>query len=158
MKNLSVFLQKENYDLSHCVNYANYVYKEIHDMHHNAEETFKSVFVKALEIADTVDVRIVVPRNVGRQQNRNNNERDPETYYRRSIFITFLDHLLDQHKYRLLDYRELLSKIQNILPTKCSELTTEEIIVIVKTFRKEWPNDLKGSDKDLESDTTMWRR
>jgi hypothetical protein len=60
----------------------------------------------------------------------------PETYYRRSIFIPFLDHLLDQLKFRFLNHRELLSKIQNILPTKCCELTTEEVVVTAKTFRK----------------------
>jgi len=158
MKNLSVFLQKENCDLSHCVNYANNVYEEIHDILQNAEEKFKSIFVKALEIAGTVDVRLVFPRYVKRQQNRDNYEGDPETYYRRSSFILFLDHLLDQLKSRFLDHRELLSKIQNILPTKCSELTTEEIVLTVKTFRKEWSNDIKGSDEDLESDITMWRR
>jgi len=49
MKNLSVFLQKENCDLSHCVNYANDVYEEIHNMRQNAEEKFKSIFVKALK-------------------------------------------------------------------------------------------------------------
>lgn len=128
MKNLSIFLQKENCDLSHCVNYANDVYEEIHDMRQNAEDKFKSIFVKALEIASTVDVHLVVPRYVKRQQNRDNYEGDPETYYRQSIFIPFLDHLLNQLKSRFLDHRELLSKIQNILPTKCSELTTEEIV------------------------------
>ncbi|KAE9523789.1 hypothetical protein AGLY_015849 [Aphis glycines] len=80
----------------------------------------------------------------------------------REIVITMKEipkhHLFDQLKSRFLDHRELLSKIQNILPTKCSELTTEEIVLTVKTFRKEWPNDIEGSDEDLESDITMWRR
>lgn len=73
-------MQKENCDLSHSVNYANDdVYEEIHDMRQNAEEKFKSIFVKALEIAGTVDVRLVVPLYVKRQQNRDNYEGDPET-------------------------------------------------------------------------------
>ncbi|KAL4153505.1 hypothetical protein QTP88_001338 [Uroleucon formosanum] len=41
---------------------------------------------------------------------------------------------------------------------QCSELTTEEIFLTVKTFRKEWPNGIKGSDENLESDITMWCR
>lgn len=44
--------------------------REIHDMSQNAEEKFRSIFVKALGIAGTVDVRLVVPLPVGRQQNR----------------------------------------------------------------------------------------
>jgi len=39
------------------------VYEEIHDMRQNAQEKFKCIFVNALEIAGTVDVRLVVPRH-----------------------------------------------------------------------------------------------
>ena len=48
-------------------------------MRQNSEEKYNSIFVKALEISGTVYVHLVVPRHVGRQQNRDNYEEVPET-------------------------------------------------------------------------------
>ncbi|XP_050541301.1 zinc finger MYM-type protein 1-like [Daktulosphaira vitifoliae] len=158
MKNLSVFLQKEDCDLSNCIDYANLVYDEINAMRCDSELKFKDLFLEAKEMADKMDINLVPPRNVGVQKNRDNYEGGPEAYFRRSIFLPFLDHLSMQLKIRFFEHRELLSKIQNILPTKCSELNTKEISETVSTFAKEWPNDIKGSTDNFIAELTMWRR
>ncbi|CAI6356632.1 unnamed protein product [Macrosiphum euphorbiae] len=119
---------------------------------------FKSLYAAAKEMADKLDINLAPPRNIGIQKNRDNYEGGPEEYFRRSIFHPFLDHLLMQLKIRFLEHRELLSKIQNILPTKCSELNTKEISETVNTFAKEWPIDIKGSTDDFIDEMTMWHR
>lgn len=118
-KNLSLFLQKEDCDLSSCVNYANDLYTEVDQMRQNVETTFKSMFASAEEIASKVYVDLVIPQLAGWQQNRDNYEGGPEEYFRRSIFVPFLDNFLQQLRSRFLEHREMLSKIQNILPLKC---------------------------------------
>lgn len=158
LKNLSVYLQKEDCDLSTCIDYANHVYEEINEMRRDSELKFKDLFVSAKEMADKMDINLVPPRNIGVQNNRDNYEGGPEAYFRRSIFLPFLDHLAMQLNIRFLEHRELLSKIQNILPTKCSELNQKEISETVNTFAKEWPNDIKGSTDDFIAEMTMWRR
>ncbi|XP_025406829.1 zinc finger MYM-type protein 1-like [Sipha flava] len=158
MKNLSIFLQKEDCDLSLCIDYANNVYDEINEMRRDSELKFKDLFVAAKEMAEKMSINLVPPRNIGVQKNRDNYEGSPEAYFRRSIFLPFLDHLSMQLKTRFIDHRELLSKIQNILPIKCSELNTKEISETVNTFAKEWPNDIKGSTDDFIAEITMWRR
>ncbi|CAI6356965.1 unnamed protein product [Macrosiphum euphorbiae] len=158
MKNLSVFLQKEDCDLSLCIDYANHVYDEINEMRCDSDLKFKSLYAAAKEMADKLDINLAPPRNIGIQKNRDNYEGGPEEYFRRSIFHPFLDHLLMQLKIRFLEHRELLSKIQNILPTKCSELNTKEISETVNTFAKEWPIDIKGSTDDFIAEMTMWHR
>jgi len=44
MKNLSVFLQKEDCDLRLCIDYANHVYDEINEMRCDSELKFKSLY------------------------------------------------------------------------------------------------------------------
>ncbi|KAF0710222.1 zinc finger MYM-type protein 1-like, partial [Aphis craccivora] len=134
IKNLSVFLQKEDCDLVLCIDYVNNQQKKM---------------------ADKMDINLAPPRNVGIQKNRDNYEGGPEEYFRRFIFLPFLDHLLMQLKIRFLEYRELLSKIQNILPTMCSELNTKKISETVNAFAKEWLNNIKGSTDDFIAEMTI---
>lgn len=92
-----------------------------------------------------MDINLAPSRNIGIQKNRDNYEGGPEEYFRRSNFNTSLDHLLMQLKIRFLEHQELLSKIQNILPSKCSELNIKEISETANTFIKEW----KITSRDL---------
>lgn len=152
-----MFLQNEDCDLSLCIDYANHVYDEINEMRCDSELKFKSLYAAAKEMAEKMDINLAPPRNIGIQKNRDNYEGGPEEYFRRSIFHPFLDYLLMQLKIRFLEHRELLSKIQNILPTKCSELNTKEISEMINTVAKEWPNNIKGSTDDFIAGT-MWHR
>jgi hypothetical protein len=81
------------------------VFEENHDMRQNSEEKLNSIFVKTLEIASTTDVRLVVPRHVGRQQNCGSYKGIPETHYHLYLFhfIFHFYHLLDQLKSRFLN-------------------------------------------------------
>lgn len=93
MKNLSVISQKEDCDLSSCNDYANHVYDEINEMRRDSELKFKGLFAAAKVMADKLGINLAPPRNVGVQKNRDNYEDGPEAYFRRSIFLPFLDHL-----------------------------------------------------------------
>jgi len=72
------------------------------------ESNFKNVFKQATETAEIL-------RRVKNQMHRENYAGNPEAYYRKSIFIPFLDHYLDQLSSRFLDHSKPLLKIQNIL-------------------------------------------
>lgn len=157
-KNLSLFLQKQGCDLSRCVEYTNDLTQQIDYMRQNADKQFNNIFVTAKEKAEKVGVELMNPRRVKRQHNRENYEGGPEPYFRRSIFIPFLDHYSDQLKSRFLVHQDLLSKIQNILPEKCIELNANEIQSTVDIFEAEWPNDITGSTEDFVAEITMWRR
>lgn len=157
-KNLSVILQKEDGDLSRCVEYTDNLHDEIEDMRRNAKREFKRIFAEAKETAEKVGIELLTPRRAGRQLNRDNYVGDPETYFRLSIFIPFLDHFSNQLNSRFLQHRNLLSRIQKILPTRCTDMNTEEIRATVQTFEAEWPNDLAGSTAEFVAEITIWRR
>lgn len=75
-----------------------------------------------------------------------------------SIFIPFLEHYSEQLKTRFIEHGELLSKIQSILPKKCTELDVDGIRSKVETFEAEWPNDFPESMDDFMAEMTMCKR
>lgn len=155
-KNLSLILQRDDCDLSQCVEYTENLREEMEEMRRNAKREFKQIFMEAKKTAEEVGIELVVPRRRGVK--RGNYEGEPEQYFRQSIFIPFLDHFLSELASRFLNHRDLLSRIQNILPTKCTELDAEKIRTTVQTFEAQWPNDNMGSTEEFVAEMTMWRR
>jgi len=97
------------------------LYEEINEMRENAKSSFENLFKIATESAEKIGVQLVVLKI------RENYAGHSEVYYRKPIFIPFLNHYLDQLSSRFLDYGKLFLKIQNIMPSKCITLDTDEI-------------------------------
>ncbi|KAK4886129.1 hypothetical protein RN001_002400 [Aquatica leii] len=157
-KHLSIFLQKENCDLSRCVEYAENLKIEIQQMRSDADLEFKNLFALAKTAADKIGVNLVPPLRIGMQRNRSNYEGDPETYFRRSIYVPFLDYFIDQLNSRFFNHRELLSKIQNILPSKCTDLDSEAVHKTVEIMEEQWTTDFVGTKEEFVVEFVMWRR
>ena len=65
----------------------------------NQVTEFKTIFPKCELTANFSDVLIGVPRTVQRQTLRSNVEHNsPKEYFRRSIFLPFLDGLLQEYR------------------------------------------------------------
>ncbi|XP_039970116.1 uncharacterized protein LOC120782025 [Bactrocera tryoni] len=122
-------------------------------MRNDSEQSFKLIFESVKTIAAELDLEIKIPRLAKRQTNRDNYEGEPEEYYRRSIYIPFLDNFLDQINERFLKHRELLSKIENILPNKCINLDVIEMQETVRVLEKQWSADVED-----RAEFIMWKR
>lgn len=157
-KSLSLNLQKEDCDLSKCIEYANDAHDEIKDMRTKADETFREIFESATHIAQSIGAVLTVPRRAGRQINRDNYGGDAEEYYRRSIYIPFLDKYSEELEWRFLKQRDLLSKIQNIIPAKCAEIGEAEIDRTISAFKEIWPSEFTEITEEMQSDFKMWKR
>jgi hypothetical protein len=58
-----------------------------------------------------------LPRIVGRQNNRNNvPARTPEEYYRRAVFLPFLDGILTQMSLRFCNHEAAVLRLCGLLP------------------------------------------
>jgi hypothetical protein len=58
-----------------------------------------------------------LPRIVGRQNNRNNvPARTPEEYYRRAVFLPFLDGILTQMSLRFCNHEAAVLRLCSLLP------------------------------------------
>ncbi len=157
-KSLSLNLQKEDCDLSQCVRYANDVHDEIKDIRTKADETFGEIFISVTHIAKSIGTELTVARRAGRQKHRDNYDGNAEEYYRRSIYIPFLDKYSEELESRFLEHRDLLSNIQNVIPTKCAEINDAELDSTTSVFKEVWPKEFTETAEELKTDLKMWKR
>ncbi len=66
-------------------------------------------------------------------------------YFRRAIFIPFLDDLLLHLKARFLEYRQLLVKIENIILVRCTSLNSDEMGATAEVLEAGWADDVQGA-------------
>lgn len=82
-----------------------------------------------------------------KQVHRENYESScPEQYYRRSVFIPFIEHFINQLEVRFVKQKQVLSKIQNIIPKKIVKLNDLEIHETCDVILIQWPNVSEAFD------------
>ena len=76
---------------------------QLADIRKDAKTVFAhSVHEKIQQLAKKSDVKVTIPRTCGRQTLRNNtNAKTPVAYFRRTLFLPYLDNLLQQMNTRL---------------------------------------------------------
>jgi len=95
-------------------------------MRKNAKTAFaSSVYEKIKKMAKKANVKVSIPRTCGRQTLRNNtNARTPVAYFRRAIFLSFLDNLLEQINTRFNGLSE--TALLGLLPIPANLLQLNE--------------------------------
>ena len=92
---------------------------------------FKAIFDKCETMANLSNVILDVPRTVSRQTLRANVEHDtPEEYYRRSIFVPFIDSLLQQLNDRFQGKAKDGIKGMFLVPSNLENIDAEKISII----------------------------
>ncbi|KAJ8869352.1 hypothetical protein PR048_030927 [Dryococelus australis] len=100
---LSKYLQNQDIDLVSALDHADHVYSLLQKIRENAEEEPHSTFEKVKQMCTKYEIPVNIPRVVGKQTMRSNVEHDsPETYYRKSVFIPFVEHFLKSVAGRIL--------------------------------------------------------
>ena len=123
-------------------------YNEIHvkkilsEKRKDPAKEFKPVFESMLampEIAGSA-AETPIPRTCGRQTARSNVEAsNPEEYWRRTVFIPFLDHLIREFEDRFSKLNEDAIKGLQLLPSNVSKLSAEDTHTIRQRFRMDLP-------------------
>jgi len=91
-KGLSKGLQKVNIDMI-----ASDLVIHLKEKRNDAEISFTEIWKNAEMLVKTVDVELRLPRLVGKQRHRENVPAStPEEYFRRTIYIPFLDSIILQ--------------------------------------------------------------
>ena len=95
---LSRSLQGSTLDVIEAYKHVNVVREELKGIRKNAKTAFASfVYEKVIKMAKKANIKVCIPRTCGRQTLRNNtNASTPVAYFRRAIFLPFLDNLLEQ--------------------------------------------------------------
>ncbi|XP_050540290.1 52 kDa repressor of the inhibitor of the protein kinase-like [Daktulosphaira vitifoliae] len=115
---ISKVLQTTDIDLSTAVNQVGSVVSILHRLRSNAENEFKLLFLEAQQIASNLDFTLSTPRLTKHQTKRSNAPSENiEEYYRRSIFVPWIDSFLNSLSDRFLKHKNLLTSFKCLLPT-----------------------------------------
>ena len=141
-KQLSILLQGSTMDVITAYSDIHTVKKILLDMRRDPEKEFKPVFESMLAMAEIGgSVGMPIPRRCGRQTARSNVEAStPEEYWRRTIFVPFLDHLIQEFEERFSQLNEDAVRGLHLLPSNISKISTEDIKAICQRFWSDLPH------------------
>ncbi|CAI6357447.1 unnamed protein product [Macrosiphum euphorbiae] len=149
-KPLSIYLQKQNIDLCEAINHIDLIIKELISIRENAETVFSDLFKIIVKQSKEMDIEIKISRLAKRQKHRCNIMMNtPEEYYRVSIFITFIDSIIQQLKDPFTKYREIISGFQALID--CNIKT--DLHQLVNFYQ----NDVECFDK-VVIEINLWNR
>jgi len=127
---LCKYLQSENMDLSMAIEQVKNVQLIFDNIRINSENEFKLIYEKVKDVVVNVfknESNITVPRIVEQQNHRGNVPADlPEQYYKRNIFIPFLDYVYSELNTRFITHRKILNSFQCLIPTGNSPTSEEK--------------------------------
>ncbi|GBO37366.1 hypothetical protein AVEN_81561-1 [Araneus ventricosus] len=119
--NLSEKLKK-NIDLSQFIANVTSVLDLLSKQRVNANDNFKTLYAQVKEIAAKLDIKEEIPR-VCRLQTAHNNVpySTEEEYYRRAVYVPYLDDFCNSLKERFESHKETVASLQHILPEFCTK-------------------------------------
>lgn len=151
---LSQNLQGSELDVIQAYNKVKHIKDELSAVRQNSKRTFGYVWGKATSMSNAAGVSISVPRTCAKQTLRSNTSgKNPSTFYRRTVFVPFLDSLLQQ----LGDRFEGLSAhaLQGIMlmPNMVQKLTSDVQERLLAFYEPDLPFP-KVAPQELQ----LWRR
>lgn len=117
------------------------------------EKVFGLLYQKVVQIASKMDVEPTIPRRTLRQKHRSNvSTDDPEEYYRISIGIEFLDHLISSLKDRFSEDAEKAFQTAQLLPFHVvgTDADFEELLSL-------YDSDLPNADR-FAAELCRWKK
>jgi len=115
---LSKQLQSPQLDLQKACSMIQEVNAVLQEWRAEADNTFHRLFNDALRLCSIASVEMNIPRVASRQTARENyRTNSPEEYYRLSVFIPFLDHLVAEMAQRFSPLDGPCAELQQLVPT-----------------------------------------
>jgi len=126
-------LQNKNIDLVEAVEHINLVKNQLSLIRANATTNFNKLFVEINKKLNDFELSIEMPRIAKRQKNRANiPTKDPEEYFRITLFLPFLDFFVQQLNYRFVNHRNIICGFQMLL--KSSAFDEEKLRELVEFY------------------------
>ncbi|KAL4126535.1 hypothetical protein QTP88_010756 [Uroleucon formosanum] len=152
---LSLSLQSKQQDLSKALSDVMVIRCALEELRENADENFKSIFKDIVKFAEKVNVAISMPRICGRQTQRVNvNVTDPEIYFKISVYLPFLDYIIQALHTRFDDRLSDVMPLEGLIPSNFSFYDDDSILKAAMIYEK----DLTYTDSScLRAELHMWR-
>ena len=152
-KTLSVLLQGSSMDVITAYEKVDLVLNEMRTIRANADEEFKRVFEAARNMAEKTGHAIEIPRRCKRQTMRSNVEADtPETYYRRSVFVPFVDNMVEQLASRFSQLTLHACRALLLMPANLENLTEDHGQKLRQFYEPDLPSPLS-----FEQELRLWK-
>lgn len=118
IQGLSKSLQERSIDVGRALSQVNVVKGALAETREEVEDFNHLCFQHACSLAETVDIPVEKPRTCGRQKKRNNCSSDgPKDYFRQSVTVPFLDHLIMEMNTRFTTLHERATPGLNHVPS-----------------------------------------
>ncbi|XP_062512637.1 52 kDa repressor of the inhibitor of the protein kinase-like [Corticium candelabrum] len=155
-KCLSVLLQGSQLDVLEAYGEINQVLGLLEEIRSNSEREFSSIFASASAVTSRVldQDHPQVPRLAARQTLRSNHPAStPESYWRRAVFIPFIDSMISELGSRFTGMSHASVQGLLLLPKHCQSLTPHHQAAILKTYAPDLPDD-----PTFEAEIRRWKR
>ncbi|XP_073251404.1 52 kDa repressor of the inhibitor of the protein kinase-like [Porites lutea] len=131
--------------------------KELKEKRDEAEAVFKRWYSNAVELSSDLGTEPSVPRTASRQQHRANAPHDtPEEYYRRNLFVPFLDHITQEMSSRFGNTQKTAVQLLGLVPSITVSHTDANIDAVSEMYRSDLPNP-QTLDVEYHRWTRKWQ-
>lgn len=151
-RGMTVKMQHVEQDYSSAMSYVTTTRDTVQSYRDNVDAQHSVWYQQAKTIAESLDIEIKKPRTCGRQTHRSNVPADSvEDYYRKSVTIPFLDHLLEEINARFFQgHSDILSGF-NILPGNTDIDWKGKFMQFCKMYSDDIP-----SIQNLQTEMDLW--
>ncbi|CAH1111841.1 unnamed protein product [Psylliodes chrysocephalus] len=152
---LSTVLQSRNLDISAAMENVKTLISTFKDLRSKSEEIFNKIFYDLENFSERLGIEIKIPRLCGKQTQRSNVETSTmNEYFGRSIFIPFLDHLIEELQSRFCDRLAEVIPLEGLIAAKFSKYHVDEIVKAAMFYE----SDINVSENQLRAEIMMWHR
>uniref|UniRef100_A0A1X7UA98 TTF-type domain-containing protein n=2 Tax=Amphimedon queenslandica TaxID=400682 RepID=A0A1X7UA98_AMPQE len=154
LKEAMVKIQGKEMDIVGGVSCAMECCEELKTIRANIDSFSNRIFDHCKRIAEASGVQISMPRVTKRQQNRLNPEfTSPEDYYKKTITIPFLDHMIADIGSRFSTHTKQAASLEKILPTKINDDSAlSDLSEAIKLYSDDLPNH-----EILDEEYSRWK-
>ena len=152
---LSKYLQTVNIDLFAAMDRVQLCVDHLQSMRSD-DEAYSELYGVAVGLAEKLGVIPSKPRTVGTQRYRSNQPSDSvEQYYKRAIFIPYLDYLLSSLHARFLEHRREVEGLACLIPAQSQKRSFQEF----KKACNFYAEDLATrNDPILQAEWELWQK
>ncbi len=117
---ITVKLQKTTVDIVAAHEMVAEVAETYKEERKDIDEGFDKIFSHSVRMAEHVGTEVSMPRIVRRQQHRSNPEvSSPKDYYKKTVAIPFLDHVLSTLDSQFSEAAKVASSLLGVVPSVC---------------------------------------
>ena len=142
LKVAAVKLQGENQDIISGYALIEQCITDLTTLRGNVDEFSQRIFQHSCRIAEKSEITVAIPRVSQRQRHRSNPDCDSaDQYYRCTIVIPLLDHLINDLSSRFHAHAKQVATLQALLPAKITPASSvDDIEQAVSFYASDLPN------------------